>query len=205
MCRFFSAKAQFFAHLGHFSSLSCCTKRDGTLLGYSVASCVVLPPPTPMSQTIMATLALAVATLLSVTIQKSTVSARLSTVHAEFEMLAGTVALDVLDHINSQAFDAATHGTTVTDPSSLTALPFTEGKQYASADDIDDFHKMQTYTYATGYSNVSFDVDVEVIYVSETDPSQASLTQTFAKAVTVTIDHDYLNTPVEMSQVFTYP
>lgn len=158
-----------------------------------------------MSQTIMAMLALAVATLLSVNIQKSTVSARLATVHAEYEMLAGTVALDVLDHISAQAFDAATIGATVTDTNALTALPFSEGKHYAAADDIDDFHNMQTHTYDTQYSNVSFDVDVAVTYVSEADPSQTSSTQTFAKAVTVTIDHTYLNSPVEMSQVFTYP
>lgn len=153
----------------------------------------------------MATLALAVATLLSVNIQQSTVSARLTTVHAEYEMLAGTIALDVLDHIGSQAFDAATIGATITDTNDLTAVPFSVGKQYAAADDIDDFHKMQTYTYDTAYTDLSFEVDVEVTYVSEADPSQVSLTQTFAKAVTVTINHDYLHSAVEMSQVFTYP
>ncbi|MEM6784318.1 MAG: hypothetical protein AAF624_11365 [Bacteroidota bacterium] len=161
-----------------------------------------------MPQTLSALFALGAAILLALNMQQSSVKTKMDLVNEEVTSFASSVALDVLGHIGAQSFDAATESATVTDASNLSSLPFSTGKGYASADDIDDFHQMQTYTYVSDYDGMTFEVDATVEYVSETDGTTVLSAQSFAKLVTVTVTNDVLRdreAAVVLSQVFTYP
>lgn len=157
-----------------------------------------------MRQTMIGLFALMTAMLISLNVQRASLSAKLDVIDNEMETLAGGVALEVLDVIGSKAFDEATKdGQTVTDPDDLTPSPFTPGQAYDAADDLDDFHHMQTLTL--NEFDFDFSVDVEVFYVDEDDPEQPASSQTFAKRVEITVDNENLRNAVRLSHVFAYP
>ena len=137
--------------------------------------------------------------------QRITIRSQVQMVNSEVMHLATSAGLDILNTISAKEFDAHTAGGLVTDPLSLTALPFTTGGTFESANDIDDYHGIQAYTYTTDLGNIDFDVDIIVRYVEDDDMTQTATTQTFAKEVVVTLQHDHLFSPIELSEVFTYP
>ncbi|MEL6446032.1 MAG: hypothetical protein AAF089_07075 [Bacteroidota bacterium] len=160
-----------------------------------------------MSQTIGAIIALMAASVLAMNVQQGAVRSKMDMVAEETETYAGSVALDVLDYISTTAFDEATKGGGSYSRDELTAVPFSTGKRYEDADDIDDFHEIQTYTFTSGYESYEFEVDVTVQYVSEEDGETVSGTPTFAKLVTVYVTNPILqryDRTVTMSQVMTY-
>ena len=156
-----------------------------------------------MRQTLMALLGLMIAMLLSLNVQRASLSAKAQVIDNEMETIAGGVALEVLDYVGSKPFDAATALAEVEDESELTALPFSTGMAYEEADDIDDFNQIQTYTFPE--FDFDFDIDITVEYVDENDPEAVATSQTFAKKVTVTINNEFLQMPVQLSQAYTYP
>ncbi|MEM8560381.1 MAG: hypothetical protein AAGG50_21370 [Bacteroidota bacterium] len=161
-----------------------------------------------MPQTIAAIFALGAAVLLAFNMQQASVKTQMDLVHEEVTSFASSVALDVLGHIGAQDFDSATRGATVTDPANLSSTPFSTGNRYENADDIDDFHRMQTYTFISDYDGMPFDVDVTVDYVDEADGTTVVAGPTFAKLVTVTVSNDLLrerDVDIVLSQVYTYP
>ena len=142
--------------------------------------------------------------LISLNVQRASLSAKVQVIDNEMETMASGIALEVVDYIGTTAFDAATvDGDEVEDPDELTPAPFSAGKSYQDADDIDDFHEMQTHTISA--FDFDFDVDVIVQYVEEDDPEQVASSQTFAKKVTVVVSNDFLRSPVQMSHVYSYP
>ena len=151
----------------------------------------------------MGLLGLMIAMLLSLNVQRASLSAKAQVIDNEMETIASGVALEVLDYAGSKPFDAATAAGTVNDASELTALPFSTGMAYNEADDIDDFHQIQTYTFPE--FDFDFDIDISVAYVDENDPEVIAASQTFAKKITVTINNEYLESPVQLTQVYTYP
>ena len=151
----------------------------------------------------MGLLGLMIAMLLSLNVQRASLSAKVQVIDNEMETIASGVALEVLDYVGSKPFDAATALAEVEDESELTALPFSTGMAYEEADDIDDFNQIQTYTFPE--FDFDFDIDITVEYVDENDPEAVATSQTFAKKVTVTINNEYLESPVQLSQAYTYP
>ncbi len=156
-----------------------------------------------MKQTMLGLLALMTSMLLSLNMSRASLSATAQVIDNEMETVAGGVALEVLDYIGTKPFDAATATAEVDDANDLTSPPFSTGKSYAEADDIDDFHLIQTHTLSA--FEFDFEVDINVEYVDEDDPETASSWQTFAKKVTVTVNTDHLAKPVYLTQVYTYP
>ncbi|MEL7362913.1 MAG: hypothetical protein AAFN13_12640, partial [Bacteroidota bacterium] len=118
-----------------------------------------------MSQTIGAIIALMAASVLAMNVQQGAVRSKIDMVAEETETYAGSVALDVLDYISTTAFDETTKGGGSYSRDELTAVPFSTGKRYEDADDVDDFHEIQTHTFASGYESYEFEVDVTVQYV----------------------------------------
>ena len=156
-----------------------------------------------MRQTMMGLLALMTAMLLSLNVNRSALNAKVQVIDSEMETIAGGVALEVLDYVGTKPFDAATDGEGVEQASELTTLPFSTGQSYTQADDIDDFHQIQTHTLPE--FEFDFEIDVAVEYVDENDPDLTASSQTFAKKVTVTVNNALMQTPVHLSQVYTYP
>ena len=157
-----------------------------------------------MRQTMMGLLALMAAMLISLNVQRASLSAKLDVIDNEMETLAGGLALEVLDYIGSKPFDEQTKdGQEVEDPDALTPQPFSTGQSYTDADDLDDFHAMDTLTLTE--FDFDFEIDVVVYYVDEDDPEQAATGQTFAKRVEITVSQANLRQPVRLSHVFTYP
>ena len=156
-----------------------------------------------MRQTIMGLLGLTIAMLLSLNVHRASLTAKVYVIDNEMETIASGIALEVLDYVGSKPFDAATTNGTVDNASELTPLPFSTGMTYQEAGDIDDFHQIQTYSLPA--FDFDFDIDITVAYVDENDPERIAGSQTFAKRVTVTINDEYLASPVHLSQVYTYP
>ena len=151
----------------------------------------------------MGLLGLMIAMLLSLNVQRVSLSAKIQVIDNEMETIASGVALEVLDYVGSKPFDAATALGEVEDESELTTLPFSTGMSYEEADDIDDFHQIETHSLPE--FEFDFDIDITIEYVDENDPEVIATSQTFAKKVTVTINNGYLKSPVQLSQVYTYP
>lgn len=151
----------------------------------------------------MGLVALMTAMLISLNVQRASLSAQTKVIENEMETIAGGIALETLDFVGSKPFDAATAGGTVQEASELTPAPFTTNKLYTEAGDIDDFHEMQTHTLQE--FDFDFSVDMTVEYVDENNPDLPSATQTFAKKVTVTINNPFLRNPVQIAHVYTYP
>ena len=107
------------------------------------------------------------------------------------ETIASGVALEVLDSVGSKHFDAATALGEVDNESERTTLPFSTSMSYEEADDIDDFHQIETHSLPA----FEFDFDISVAYVDENDPEVIAASKTFAKKITVTINHGNLRTP----------
>lgn len=158
-----------------------------------------------MKQTLFAVCGLGLAMLLAVSTQEREVDSARAKVDSEIEALAGQAATNVLAHIAAQPFDAQTVAGAVTDdPSALTpASDFPTGMAFAAASDVDDFHHMATHTYDSGTSGIVFEVEAAVRYVTES--AVASGTPTFHKEVTVTVQHDALDHPVELKRIVSWP
>ena len=151
----------------------------------------------------MGLLGLMITMLLSFNVQRASVTAKVQVINNEMETIASGVALEVLDYVGSKPFDTATALGPVENASELTPLPFSSGLAFEEADDLDDFHHIELHTLPE--FDFDFTVDLTVEYVEENDPAVIATTQTFAKKVTVTITNAYLQTPVTLSQVYTYP
>ena len=156
-----------------------------------------------MRDTMMSLLALMIAMLLSLNVNRASLSVKVQVIDNEMETIAGGIALEVLDYVGTKPFDAATVGGEVEDPNDLTAPPFSTGMTYTEANDIDDFHQIQTHTLLE--FEFDFEIDIIVVYVDENTPEVTASSQTFAKKVTVTVNNDFLQSPVQLSQVYTYP
>ena len=156
-----------------------------------------------MHQTLLALGALVLTMFFALSTQESAIHVEQAKTRSEIETLAGQAALNVLAHVAAQPFDAATVAGPVASAAELTpAAAFPTGRAYAAAADVDDFHRMATYTYVTADS-LLFDVDAEVAYVDET--TAPSATPTFQKEVTVTVGHQLLRQPLSVSRVVTWP
>lgn len=175
-----------------------------------------------MPQTALALLALMLATLMSVTMQRRVVDGQREMLANEMEVMATGVALQAMETIRTRAFDQAVVNNTHAD---LSAFTYSSDSDHFSTgracrvfetgsdvcDDIDDFHKMKTATRAFDMlgTDIPFTVDVHVQYVG--DDMKRYNSRSYQKEVTVYVQDKigegktpFLYEPIEMSRVFSY-
>jgi hypothetical protein len=170
-----------------------------------------------MQQTLLALLALMVATLLSLTQMQSRLQDQREVYQSEMKEMAIGVATQTLEVVRARAFDENTIGVpqdSITSPSALTSPPFTSGKHCKAfggsdmCDDVDDFHEMKPaiVPFEGPDFTVDFKVRAKVRYVN------ASLnpvsTPTFRKEVVFKVQDTgpdpYIKEPITFSEVLTY-
>ncbi len=171
-----------------------------------------------MQQTLLALLALMVATLLTLTQMQSRLQDQREVFQSEMKEMAIGVATQTLEVVRARAFDENTIGVpkdSITSPSALTEPSSFETGKHCKAfggtdtcDDIDDFNEMSPVTvpFEALDFTVDFEVRAEVRYVD------ASLnpvsTPTFRKEVVFKIQDTgpdpYIKEPVTFSEVLTY-
>jgi type II secretory pathway component PulJ len=182
-----------------------------------------------MQQTLLAFLALLIATLLSFSQQQSSVQNQRQVVRAELQQMALGVAMQTMEMVRARAFDAAVKGGS-SNPSNFTAeanfgdvsacRPVVSARNDSPAcDTIEDFHVCQVgscendlpgNSYSTdfelpGGDRFPFDVAVTVRYVdSDFQPTSGPQAQ---KQVIVWVqdENDRLARPIRYSEVIAYP
>lgn len=175
-----------------------------------------------MQQTILALLALMIATLFSYNQERSMLHMRETMIDTEMEVMASGVALQVMEYIGRKAFDdQTTDGERVATAAELTSAsgfgvsgkcdvvaPIQTVSPYSDCDDLDDYDHMalERVPFVLKTDTVYFDVTAEVKYV-ESDGSE-SFSPTFDKQVTVYVRNDgdkqYMQAPVMLSRTFSY-
>lgn len=174
-----------------------------------------------MQQTLLALLALLIATLLSFNQQQSDVQNQGQVVRAEFEQMALGVAAESAQIIRSRAFDDATIGIPSDSivPSSEFTSSFSSGNDCepfggnTTCDDVDDFHEMVadpvSFTFPQG--EFDFTVEAEVRYVDE-DLQPTGGTPSNQKQIILRVQDDStsggeprLPEPIQYSEVVSYP
>lgn len=173
-----------------------------------------------MQQTLLALLALLIATLLSFNQKQAAVQNQGQVVRAELEQMALGVAAQSTQIIRARAYDAATAGVPSDSlvPTSEFADSFPTGKDCevfgggTPCDVVDDFHEMGTATVPFTFPTGSFDfaVDVEIQYVDANLDSTGSRTD--QKKIIVRVQDDppsgtdpRLAEPIQYSEVVSYP
>jgi hypothetical protein len=66
---------------------------------------------------------------------------------------------------------------------------------------VDDFHNFNRTIYVNG---IGFTVQIQVVYVQDSNPEQAVSTNTYFKKMTVTVSSSYLSNSVTFKHVFSY-
>ena len=160
-----------------------------------------------MTQTMLALLAMMIAMLFSMNQQRSTLNDYKAMVHADMELMAGGVALQVMETVASYPYDKATAFAEYRDKdfkvSALTEWPFPEGRRFEDALALEDFNGIQTrkVDFQSGDLSISFNVDIRVNYVDAA--MQHSDVPTDTKTVLVTVSHPRFQNPlVQLSRSF---
>lgn len=174
-----------------------------------------------MQQTLLALLALLIATLLSFNQKQATVQNQGQVVRAEMEQMALGVAAESAQIVRSRDYDAAVIGLpadSLVPTSEFTDPPFTTGNDCeafggsTTCDDVGDFHEMETATVPFTFPSGSFDfsVDVEIQYVDEN--LQPTSSKSDRKQIIVRVQDSpssgadpRLPEPIQYSEVVSYP
>jgi hypothetical protein len=118
-------------------------------------------------------------------------------------LTAFSLADDLIEEIKQKAYDEKTLVFPTVNPTTLTATDDLgkEGETYPYFDDVDDYN---------GYSRdadapraEAYHITSKVYYVSETDASVTSTSQTFHKRVDVTVSSPYINNVI-LTFIFTH-
>lgn len=176
-----------------------------------------------MQQTLLAIVALLIATFLSFNQKQAQVRHQSQVVRAEMEQMALGVAHQAVQVIRARAFDAATVGVPPSDSivatSNFEDTPFPTGKDCKAfggvdtCNDVDDFHEMTTASipFVFPSDQFDFDVDVRIQYV-DSDLESTGGAKSSRKKITVEVQDDptsgnspRLYEPIEYSEVVSYP
>lgn len=140
-----------------------------------------------MSQTMLAILALMLATLFAVQQQRQTAEIRFGMIRSEISTQTTGVAVDRLEEIGSMAFDESVVG----DETLASLASLTAGPPYAAdapGNDLDDFHAVTVDTFrVAGTQKLNFRMTSTVRYASESDFQQEVGGPTKVKKVTVKV------------------
>ena len=132
-------------------------------------------------------------------LQSSTVDTENSVVLTAFSL-----ADDMLEIIKQKSFDAATVDFPTTNPNDLTPSSGLGHNQYETFETFNDIDDFNGYTkYITAPHAEDYFVSCKVQYVDKDNPDKAVSYQTFYKRATITVTSPYLNTPVQVSYIFT--
>lgn len=142
-----------------------------------------------MPQTILALLALMIASLFSLQMHRQTIETQQRMIRNELALQSTGVAEDKLGEIGTMHFDEAVkHGQAVDSYARLTAgPPFADGGP--DNDDIDDFNgSVDTLARAIEGEELHFRAEVRVVYVPDANTDGAAAShQTKTKRVTVRV------------------
>ena len=172
-----------------------------------------------MPQTLLALLALAVATLFATQQQRYAVNSQLNKVRGELAVQSTAVAEDVLNMIGSMAFDEATADQDAAPLTSSYQLTRTDdfGPGEGQPNDIDDFHEsiadeykvrsIQRVDPETGAVTVTplyFEVDVRITYADEEDLDTSQSAKSKVKKAVVTVYSTDISNPdtVQLARSF---
>ncbi len=120
-------------------------------------------------------------------------------------IITGTgIAQSLFDEIQGKAFDETTTTASVSDANNLSSsLGKDSGESLRSSfDDVDDYRKYTTNDTLNKLGVFLSEIDVN--YVSASDPDVISYSRTFAKRVDITVTNDYLTDTLKFSQVISY-
>ncbi len=140
-----------------------------------------------MPQSLVAVIAMALASLVSFQQHRSVLQQRMNAIRGNLAVGATAVATDKLDEIGSKAFDESTVAGPITSITQLKPI-VGSGSLPAVMNDISDFHRLtQTETRRTNDLESSYRVDTNVYYVSEADGATKVGYSSRLKMVTVTV------------------
>lgn len=162
--------------------------------------------------------ALALLSLVSLSINTMIVGKTTTMLDAEGQLNAISIAQSMLDEVMQKSYDAATVSAKVYNAADFTAAgglgcsgaeasivpqpdtyPYKSGAGY---NDVDDYHRYRRIVSTPRMGN--FDVRDSVWYVVETAPDTKASTQTFFKRVKVTVRHPNMTSPLSLSDVAVY-
>lgn len=162
--------------------------------------------------------ALALLSLVSLSINTMIIGKTTTMLDAEGQLNAISIAQSMIDEVMQKHYDAATVSAKIFDPTQFTgagslgcsgaesgAVPQPDTYPYKSAtgyNDVDDYHRYRRIVSTPRMGN--FDVRDSVFYVVESNPDQKSSGQTFFKRITVTVRHPNMASPLSMSDVVVY-
>jgi hypothetical protein len=162
--------------------------------------------------------ALALLSLVSLSINTMIVGKTTTMLDAEAQLNAISIAQTMIDEIMIKNFDAATASGKVYNAADLTAagglgcsgaensaVPRPDTYPYKSVagyNDVDDYHRYTRIAVTPRMGN--FIVTDTVYYVFESNPDAYSSDQTFFKKVVVTVRHPNMNSPLQLSDVAVY-
>lgn len=152
-----------------------------------------------MPQTILAILAMVVATLFAHQQQRNYLHTQIKAMRNEVALQGTAVAEDVLGEIGAMAYDRETaklsDGQKLNSPYELTSLPFEAQDPLA----IEDFHDQTLDRQRVFRGNtLHFKVEVDVAYVDPVDMETEQTSQTKAKKATATVYNTDIKQPVKI-------
>jgi hypothetical protein len=143
--------------------------------------------------------------LLTTQINTNIVQGREALQKIEIEHMAASIAQQFIEEAKSKKFDAQVG---LVDPSTMpasftpwNALGHGWWESYPNFNDVDDFHNFNRTIYVNG---IGFTVQIQVVYVQDSNPEQAVSTNTYFKKMTVTVSSSYLSNSVTFKHVFSY-
>lgn len=123
--------------------------------------------------------------------------------NSKFNVLASSLAMSLIEEAKGKAFDEKTTAAGVNNVSQLSAeLKAESGEVYPDFDDFDDFNNFVKVD--STLPSAVFYVTSKVHYVSMTNPEVISSLPTWRKAITVTVMSPSMNSPVQLSSIYTY-
>jgi len=116
------------------------------------------------------------------------------------ELYAVSVAQRYIEEAKMKAFDENSINNSVGAPSSFTNPGKNGGETYPNFDDVDDFDGFSPPPTSEFINSIN----IAVGYVTDANLDSVVSTKTYYKKMTVTVQSDYLNHPVEANYVFAY-
>lgn len=155
---------------------------------------------------IMITGGIVLLTMLILNFTRSSTTQSTASIYNEAIITSTSIGQSLLEEIQSKAFDEKTLATDVQDASNLTTvnnIGRDAGETVSTDfDDIDDYDEYSVTQTLTGLGD--FTMNVDVYYVSRTNPGAISAIPTFAKQVDIIITNMYLSDTLLVNKIMAY-
>lgn len=159
-----------------------------------------------LSQLILLAGSMVLLGIISLTIYNSFNSKTDSVLYNEAYITASGIAQSIIDQILTKSFDQNTRTSSVSSPSSLTAVaslgPDAGESSVLQFNDVDDY---KNYTRVDTMSVLGiFNTRVNVIYVNKMNPDQISAAKTFTKKIDIFVTNSYLKDTLKIKYATAY-